>query len=74
MQKDKTEVKVEIQEEQIPTESQEQESVAFEEQEDPELLKSEQLTPDDKNLHKSNIVTKEIIEEISTKIGTEWKK
>jgi len=55
-------------------EQNEQESVALEEQDDAELMKTENLTPDDHNTHKTNTVTKENIEEIAAKIDTDWKK
>ncbi|XP_055385143.1 THO complex subunit 1 [Condylostylus longicornis] len=55
-------------------EQHEQESVALEEQDDAELMKTENLTPDDHNAHKTSTVTKENIEEIASKIGSEWKK
>lgn len=74
IQKDKIEIKIEATEGTSTAEPVEHESVALEEQDDPELLKTEQLTPDDKNTHKTNPVTKENIVEISGKIGSDWKK
>ncbi|XP_055915515.1 THO complex subunit 1-like [Eupeodes corollae] len=52
-----------------------QEQVAFETPEEAELLKTEPLmVQDDKNTHKTITASKENIEELALKIGTDWKK
>lgn len=41
---------------------------------DSELLKTEQLTPEDKNTHKTITVTKAQMAELAPSIGKDWKK
>jgi THO complex subunit 1 len=73
IQKDKIEVKNEpeeiIQDEQIETEN-------FEESEqmDSDLLKTEPLTAEEKNVHRSVTVTPEQLKDMGTVIGADWKK
>ncbi|XP_052888913.1 THO complex subunit 1 [Anopheles moucheti] len=84
IQKDKLDIKLEhaIQEETAPTnaeqgpEAEGEGLVGEEEQEqmDTELLKTEQLTPEDKNTHKTLAVTKEQLSELAPSIGRDWKK
>uniref|UniRef100_A0A182T6C0 Death domain-containing protein n=1 Tax=Anopheles maculatus TaxID=74869 RepID=A0A182T6C0_9DIPT len=84
IQKDKLDIKLEhaIQEETAnPTHTEQPEPegeglVGEEEQEqmDTELLKTEQLTPEDKNTHKTLAVTKEQLSELAPSIGRDWKK
>ncbi|XP_050068933.1 THO complex subunit 1 [Anopheles maculipalpis] len=84
IQKDKLDIKLEhaIQEEianPTNTEQPEPEGEGFvgeeeQEQMDTELLKTEQLTPEDKNTHKTLAVTKEQLSELAPSIGRDWKK
>uniref|UniRef100_A0A182PNK1 Death domain-containing protein n=1 Tax=Anopheles epiroticus TaxID=199890 RepID=A0A182PNK1_9DIPT len=83
IQKDKLDIKLEhaIQEETAPTNVEQPEAegeglVSGEEHEqmDTELLKTEQLTPEDKNTHKTLAVTKEQLSELAPSIGRDWKK
>ncbi|XP_040176067.1 THO complex subunit 1 [Anopheles arabiensis] len=83
IQKDKLDIKLEhaIQEETAPTNAEQPEAegeglVGEEEHEqmDTELLKTEQLTPEDKNTHKTLAVTKAQLSELAPSIGRDWKK
>ncbi|XP_035900577.1 THO complex subunit 1 [Anopheles stephensi] len=84
IQKDKLDIKLEhaIQEETANpanTEQPEPEGEGFvgeeeQEQMDTELLKTEQLTPEDKNTHKTLAVTKAQLSELAPSIGRDWKK
>ncbi|XP_058059329.1 THO complex subunit 1 [Anopheles bellator] len=84
IQKDKLDVRLEnaIQEETAapggvePTEAEGEGLVGDEEHEqmDSELLKTEQLTPEDKNTHKTLAVSKEQLAELAPSIGKDWKK
>ncbi|XP_055612819.1 THO complex subunit 1 [Uranotaenia lowii] len=83
IQKDKVDVKQEVIPEDTPTRMEHNEAendaeafVAEEEtdQMDSELLKTEQLTPEEKNTHKTITVSKEQIAELSPIIGKDWKR
>ncbi|XP_053681306.1 THO complex subunit 1 [Anopheles nili] len=83
IQKDKLDSKLEhaIQEETAPANAEPAEAegeglVGDEENEqmDSELLKTEQLTPEDKNTHKTLAVSKEQLSELAPSIGRDWKK
>uniref|UniRef100_A0A182NG63 Death domain-containing protein n=1 Tax=Anopheles dirus TaxID=7168 RepID=A0A182NG63_9DIPT len=83
IQKDKLDIKLEhaIQEETAPANAEQTEAegeglVGDEEHEqmDTELLKTEQLTPEDKNTHKTLAVSKEQLTELAPSIGRDWKK
>lgn len=43
-------------------------------EDEPELLKTDQLTPDDKNVHKTVTATEDQMNELCVIIGTEWKR
>lgn len=81
IQKDKIDIKQEIIQEDTPSQSEQVETegetfVGEEEtdQMDTELLKTEQLTPEDKNTHKTITVTKDQIAELAPSISKNWKK
>lgn len=42
--------------------------------EEQDLLKSEQLTPDDRNVHKTTTATEDQLRELSVVIGNDWKR
>ncbi|XP_055696133.1 THO complex subunit 1 isoform X2 [Lutzomyia longipalpis] len=76
IQKDRTEAKQEPLEEVLPVvEQMEADNFADEqEQIEADLLKTEQLTPEDKNNHKPNMITGEQLQELAPIIGSDWKK
>ncbi|XP_058129276.1 THO complex subunit 1 [Anopheles ziemanni] len=83
IQKDKLDIKLEnaIKEETAPQSTEQTEAegeglVGDEEHEqmETELLKTEQLTPEDKNTHKTLAVSKEQLSELAPSIGKDWKK
>ncbi|XP_058811766.1 THO complex subunit 1 [Topomyia yanbarensis] len=81
IQKDKIDVKQEVVQEDAPMQSEQVETEgegfgAEEEtdQMDSELLKTEQLTPEDKNTHKTITVTLDQMAELAPSIGKDWKK
>ncbi|XP_062554480.1 THO complex subunit 1-like [Armigeres subalbatus] len=83
IQKDKVDVKQQVVQDDIPSQNDndqnEAEGEAFvgeeeTDQMDSELLKTEQLTPEDKNTHKTITVTKAQMVELAPSIGKDWKK
>ncbi|XP_035780667.1 THO complex subunit 1-like [Anopheles albimanus] len=84
IQKDKLDVKLEsaMQDAEAATPNVEQTEAEGEglvgdeehEQMDTELLKTDQLTPEDKNTHKTLSVSKEQLAELAPSIGKDWKK
>lgn len=76
IQKDRVEIKQELPDvDSNPIEQIDAESENFaEDQIDSELLKTDQLTPDEKNTHKSIMITQDQLLLLSPIIGNDWKK
>ncbi|XP_001655616.2 THO complex subunit 1 [Aedes aegypti] len=83
IQKDKVDIKQEVIQEDVPSQNENEQNEAEGEgfvneeetdQMDSELLKTEQLTPEDKNTHKTITVTKAQMAELAPSIGKDWKK
>lgn len=75
IQKDRIEVKQEIPDtDNTPSEQIDTEAEVFPEDQIGDLLKTEQLTPEDKNTHKSTMITKDQLLLLSPIIGNDWKK
>ncbi|XP_053681802.1 THO complex subunit 1 [Sabethes cyaneus] len=81
IQKDKVDTKLEVVQEDTPLQSEQGETEgegfgAEEEtdQMDSELLKTEQLTPEDKNTHKTITVSRQQMAELAPSIGKDWKR
>ncbi|GAB0096369.1 THO complex subunit 1 [Sergentomyia squamirostris] len=75
IQKDRNEIKAEPMEEVLPVVVEQIETDNFaDDQMEADLLKTEQLTPEDKNTHKPNMITSDQLQELAPIIGAEWKK
>ncbi|XP_055534437.1 THO complex subunit 1 [Wyeomyia smithii] len=81
IQKDKVDIKQEVVQEDTPLQSEqgENEGEGFGAEEetdqmDSELLKTEQLTPEDKNTHKTITVSRQQMAELAPSIGKDWKR
>jgi THO complex subunit 1 len=74
IQKDKIDIKLEPQEEAANEEQIETENFEETEQMDSDLLKTEPLTQEEKNVHRSVTVSAEQLKELAPTIGGNWKK